>query len=97
MQVFKEKLWNQWLGTINRFNTAICELSLPEELEEAALIRIDLARMKPVKIQVSHHGKFEKIKSNGVKKKNMKFYYLGHLKGLRDLARNSINRLLLAR
>ena len=79
--VFKEKLWDQWLGTINRFNGAICELDLPAELQEAASIRIDLASMKPIKIH-KFHGKYEKLK--GKKKWNgiSKYFYLKFLRSL---------------
>ena len=40
--VFKNKLWVEWMGTIDRFNSALCHLNKEEG------VRIDLATMKPV-------------------------------------------------
>lgn len=61
--VFKDKLWVEWMGTIDRFNSAICNLDKEEG------VRIDLATMKPVLFIANETGmekemnqsKFEKF------------------------------------
>lgn len=90
--VFKDKLWVEWMGTIDRFNSAICNLDKEEG------VRIDLATMKPVLFIATETGMEKEMNQSKFKKLHGKKAKLspttntiGHL---RKWARSSINRIL---